>query len=97
MQIEAMGRPRRRCSARAADASGAAEDAAQAPELWLDADPGAYRPAAPQGDKGADKRAGDRRPATKRPDPSSDRANNGEFGTAYRIRTGDLRLERAVS
>ena len=48
-------------------------------------------------DKGADKGAeGGRRP-TKRPDLNSDRAENGEFGTAYRIRTGDLRLERAVS
>jgi hypothetical protein len=31
------------------------------------------------------------------PDPSVDRADEGEIGTAYRIRTGDLRLERAVS
>jgi hypothetical protein len=33
----------------------------------------------------------------KTPDPSVDRVDEGGFGTAYRIRTGDLRLERAVS
>ena len=37
------------------------------------------------------------RRATKRPNPNSDRADHGEIGTAYLIRTGDLRLERAVS
>ena len=48
-------------------------------------------------DKGPDK--GPNRPdaGAKEPDPSVDRALNDEFGTAYRIRTGDLRLERAVS
>jgi uncharacterized membrane protein YphA (DoxX/SURF4 family) len=37
------------------------------------------------------------RRTTKKPDPSVDRAEIDGFGTAYRIRTGDLRLERAVS
>ena len=36
-------------------------------------------------------------PGNKKPDPGVNRADAGEFGTAYRIRTGDLRLERAVS
>ena len=35
--------------------------------------------------------------SSRKPDPSLDRAETGEIGTAYRIRTGDLRLERAVS
>jgi hypothetical protein len=34
---------------------------------------------------------------TEEPDPSVDRVESDEIGTAYRIRTGDLRLERAVS
>jgi hypothetical protein len=33
----------------------------------------------------------------KSPDSRSESGPEGEFGTAYRIRTGDLRLERAVS
>jgi hypothetical protein len=35
--------------------------------------------------------------ATKSPDSRSESGLRDEFGTAYRIRTGDLRLERAVS
>jgi len=35
--------------------------------------------------------------ANEKPDPSVDPGRTGEIGTAYRIRTGDLRLERAVS
>ena len=48
-------------------------------------------------DKGPDKGPNRRAAGAKEPDPSVDRAENDEFGTAYRIRTGDLRLERAVS
>jgi hypothetical protein len=33
----------------------------------------------------------------KSPDSRSESGLDGEIGTAYRIRTGDLRLERAVS
>ena len=67
------------------------------PELWLDQDPADYGEASAEPDKGADKGASGRRRASKRPDLSSDRAETGGFGTAYRIRTDDLRLERAVS
>jgi Phage integrase family len=67
------------------------------PQLWLDQDSPADHEGASERDKGADKGAwGPRRP-TKKPDPSVERAETGDLGTAYRIRTGDLRLERAVS
>jgi hypothetical protein len=48
-------------------------------------------------DKGSNKGSPTLTAETERPDPNSDRAAKGEIGTAYRIRTGDLRLERAVS
>ena len=48
-------------------------------------------------DKGPDNGPKRRAAGTEQPDPSVDRAEKGEIGTAYRIRTGDLRLERAVS
>jgi hypothetical protein len=54
-------------------------------------------PPAAESDKGSNKGSPTPAEASERPDPSVDRARNGEFGTAYRIRTGDLRLERAVS
>jgi integrase len=47
--------------------------------------------------KGSYKGSSGRLGGTNKPDLSSDRAENDEVGTAYRIRTGDLRLERAVS
>jgi len=101
MQVEAMGRLDTILGRSLQDAPDVGEDEAQAQQLWLDADPAAYRAARSDRDKGADKGAhkgaqGGRR-AAKRPDPSVDRAEKGEIGTAYRIRTGDLRLERAVS
>jgi integrase len=65
----------------------------------LDAILGRGDDAAPQtaGDKGSNKGSPTPSEANEGPDPSSDRAENGGVGTAYRIRTGDLRLERAVS
>jgi hypothetical protein len=48
-------------------------------------------------DKGSNKGYPAPDEANERPDPSVDRAAKGEIGTAYRIRTDDLRLERAVS
>ena len=66
-------------------------------ELWVDAHRQGSSAAAASGDKGPDKGPDAPRLPTKRPDLSSDRAEEGEIGTAYRIRTGDLRLERAVS
>ncbi len=48
-------------------------------------------------DKGSNKGSPTPVEASERPDPNVDRAGNGEIGTAYRIRTDDLRLERAVS
>jgi hypothetical protein len=66
------------------------------PELWLDQDSRADEGTSDR-DKGADKGARGPRRTKKKPDPSVDRAEKDGFGTAYRIRTGDLRLERAVS
>jgi hypothetical protein len=65
----------------------------------LDAILGRGDDAAPSGagDKGSNKGSRSAAEANEGPDPNSDRAENGEIGTAYRIRTGDLRLERAVS
>ena len=65
----------------------------------LDAILGRGDDAAPaaESDKGSNKGSPTPAEASERPDPSVDRARNGEIGTAYRIRTGDLRLERAVS
>jgi hypothetical protein len=51
----------------------------------------------PEGDKGSNEGSPSAAEANERPDPNSDRAAKGETGTAYRIRTDDLRLERAVS
>jgi hypothetical protein len=65
----------------------------------LDAILGRGDDAAPQDelDKGSNKGSPVAVEANERPDPNSDQARNGEIGTAYRIRTDDLRLERAVS
>jgi hypothetical protein len=79
------------------DAPDVGEEKAPASQLWLDEVPDEWAARASTRDKGADKGAGGGLRATKGPDLSSDRADEGEFGTAYRIRTGDLRLERAVS
>ena len=102
LQSEAMGRLDALLGRSAADAADdASAEAPEEPALWLE-QPAGTAPAQPLAghkgaDKGADKGASSRRRATERPDLSSDQAENDEFGTAYRIRTGDLRLERAVS
>jgi integrase len=101
MQAEAMGRLDAMLGRAAVDAPEVDDEAPEEPTLWLD-QPSGTAPAQPLtghkgADKGADKGASSCRRATERPDLSSDRAETGEFGTAYRIRTDDLRLERAVS
>jgi hypothetical protein len=50
-------------------------------ELWLDQE----SPADHEGTSDPDKGARGRRPATRKPDPSVDRGETGEFGTAYRM------------
>jgi hypothetical protein len=70
---------------------------AEPTDLWVDEEPGAWSLTGSETDKGPDKRPNAGRRATKRPDLNSNRADEGGSGTAYRIRTGDLRLERAVS
>jgi hypothetical protein len=70
----------------------APDDTSEAPEepaLWLDEEPGTAAIGRVQRHKGAHKGAvkgasGGRR-ATERPDPTVDRAQNEESGTAYRI------------
>ena len=54
-------------------------------------------PPAAESDQGSNEGSPTPAEASERPDSSVDRARNGGVGTAYRIRTGDLRLERAVS
>ena len=54
-------------------------------------------PPQPERDKASKKGSSTLVEPNERPDLSSDRAETGGIGTAYRIRTGDLRLERAVS
>ena len=83
------------------DAPDVGEEKAPTSNLWLDDEPGAS-PDRPRtrhkgSYKGSYKGSSAEDQGNKRPDPSVDRAENDEFGTAYRIRTGDLRLERAVS
>ena len=95
LQAEAMGRLDAVLGRSPLDRPAAAPD--ERAELWVDADPEGWSAAATSGDKGPDKGPDDPRRPTKRPDPNSDRADEGGIGTAYRIRTDDLRLERAVS
>jgi hypothetical protein len=95
LQAEAMGRLDAVLGRSPLDRPAAAPD--QTVELWVDEDPQGSSAAAASGDKGPDKGPDAPRLPTKRHDLSSDRAEEGEIGTAYRIRTGDLRLERAVS
>ena len=102
MQAEAMGRLDAMLGRSPLETLNEASSAApEEPALWLDQKSGAAsarplnRHKGP--DKGPDKGPNRDRQAAKRPDPSVDRAESDEIGTAYRIRTGDLRLERAVS
>jgi hypothetical protein len=95
LQAEAMGRLDAVLGRSPLDRPAGAPD--QTVELWVDEDRQGSSAAAASGDKGPDKGPDAPRLPTTRPDLSSDRAEEGEIGTAYRIRTGDLRLERAVS
>ena len=93
MQTEAMARLDALLGRSPLDAADdALGEAPQEPELWLDQESGAAAVRAVGGHKGSDKGPnkgphGDRR-AAKRPDPSSDRAEEGEIGTAYRMLVG---------
>ena len=95
--VEAMGRLDAMLGRSPLDAPDVGEEKAPASQLWLDEVPDEWAARASTRDKGADKGAEGGLRTTKGPDLSSDRAENNEIGTAYRIRTGDLRLERAVS
>ena len=96
-QVEAMGRLNAMLGRSLLDAPDRLADAAPEPNLWLDDEPAASPDAPRTRHKGSNKGSSARVRDTKKPDPSVDRAESDEFGTAYRIRTGDLRLERAVS
>jgi len=95
--VEAMGRLDAVLGRSPLDAPDEGPTEAASAELWVDEEPEARSLTGSDGDKGPDKGPNAARRATKRPNPNSDRADEGESGTAYRIRTGDLRLERAVS
>ena len=95
--VEAMGRLDAVLGRSPLDAPDEGPTEAASAELWVDEEPAAWSLTGSDGDKGPDKGPNAARRATKRPHLSSDRADDGEVGTAYRIRTGDLRLERAVS
>jgi hypothetical protein len=93
MQTEAMARLDAVLGRSALDAP----DPTATSDLWVDAEPAAWLETESNPDKGSDKGSSRARRPTRKPDLNSDRARNREIGTAYRIRTGDLRLERAVS
>jgi hypothetical protein len=95
--VEAMGRLDAVLGRSSLDAPDKGPTQAASAELWVDEEPAAWSISGSDGDKGPDKGPNAARRALKRPDLNSDRADEGEVGTAYRIRTGDLRLERAVS
>ena len=97
MQTEAMARLDAVLGRSPLDRPAEVPDAAATPALRLEPDRAVDRPQPADRHKGPDKGPNAGRRGTKKPDPSVDRPANGEFGTAYRIRTGDLRLERAVS
>ena len=86
MQVEAMGRLDAMLGRSPLDAPDVGEEKAPASQLWLDEVPDEWAARASTRDKGADKGAGGGLRATKGPDLSSDRADEGEFGTAYRNR-----------
>jgi integrase len=94
---EAMGRLDAVLGRSPLDAPDEGPPEAPSAELWVDEEPAAWSLTGSDGDKGPDKGPNAARRTRKRPDPNSDRAESGEVGTAYRIRTDDLRLERAVS
>jgi hypothetical protein len=86
MQVEAIGRLDamlgRSPLETPIEASGAAPEE---PDLWLHQDSGAASARPLNRHKGPDKGPNRYRQPAKRPDPSVDRAENGEFGTAYWI------------
>jgi len=91
MQVEAMDRLDAMLGRSPLDPLNEAPGAAsEEPALWLDQESGATsarplnRHKGP--DKGPDKGPNRSRRPTKKPDPSVDRADEGEFGTAYRNR-----------
>lgn len=91
LHAEAMGRLDEILGRRALDVpEGDANELPEEPALWLNDEPGTAPTERVQrhkgAHKGADKGASGGRRATKKPDLSSDRAETGEFGTAYRIR-----------
>jgi hypothetical protein len=57
-------------------------------ELWVDEEPAAWSLTGSDGDKGHDMGPNAARRTRKTPDPNSDRARNGEIGTAYRMLVG---------
>jgi len=89
MQTEAMGRLDTLLGRAEPDVPDVDDEVSAEPTLWLDEEPGAASAGRMQrhkgAHKGADKGASGPARATKRPDLSSDRAETGEFGTAYRI------------
>ena len=97
MQTEAMARLDAVLARSALDRHESSPSRESVPELWLDQDAPADHETASDRDKGADKGACG--PSTANEEARSERGSgrNWRSGTAYRIRTGDLRLERAVS
>jgi hypothetical protein len=97
IQVEATGRLDAILGRSLLDVPDVGEDEAPDTNLWLDDEPAAAPDAARTRHKGSHKGSSAGVRDTKKPDLNSDRAESDECGTAYRIRTGDLRLERAVS
>jgi hypothetical protein len=79
-KVEAMGRLDAMLGRSLLDAPDVGEDEAPAPDLWRDDEPAAS-PDRPRTHKGSSTKI----QGNKRPDLNSDRAEEGEFGTAYRI------------
>jgi hypothetical protein len=85
MQVEAMARLDAMLGRSLLDAPDVGEGEAPAPNLWLDDEPGASPDAPRTRRKGSYKGSSAEILGNKRPDPSVDRADEGEIGTAYRI------------
>ena len=85
MQVEAMARLDAMLGRSLLDAPDDGEGEAPAPNLWLDDELGASPDAPRTRHKGSYKGSSTEIQGNKRPDLSSDRAEEGEIGTAYRI------------
>jgi hypothetical protein len=85
MQTEAMARLDAVLGRSPIDRAESSSPRESLPELWLDQDALADHEGTSDRDKGADKGAPGPRRGKKKPDPSMDRAETGDFGTAYRI------------